>query len=140
MQALALPPGSIAWDVGSLWADLQTPAHVAGPLFRQGMKNPMIVLLDGSQFASAMEAPLNATFSTPDGYANPDCYVGSRRCSPPRATLPWWSRQPWNVLDDCRVLAEARPRRLLARARAALISWEALSSTRFTRPITHQVG
>ena len=39
-------------------AALQAPAHAAG-----------IVLIDGSQFASAMEMTLRETFAIPDGYS-----------------------------------------------------------------------
>ena len=62
MKALALPPTVlVGHSMGCrvvVEAALQAPAHVAG-----------IVLLDGSQFASAMEMTLRETFATPDGYS-----------------------------------------------------------------------
>ena len=62
MQALSLPPAVlIGHSMGCrvvVEAALQAPAHAAG-----------IVLIDGSQFASAMEMTLRETFATPDGYS-----------------------------------------------------------------------
>jgi len=61
MQALALPPAVlVGHSMGCrivIEATLQAAGHVAG-----------VVMVDGSQFAPAMEATLKETFATPDGY------------------------------------------------------------------------
>ena len=62
MKALALSPAVlVGHSMGCrvvIEAALQAPAHAAG-----------IVLIDGSQFASAMEMTLRETFATPGGYS-----------------------------------------------------------------------
>ena len=61
MRALSLPPAVVVGhSLGcrvAVEAALQAPTHVAG-----------VVLVDGSQFAPAMDATLRATFAQPDGY------------------------------------------------------------------------
>jgi len=61
MKTLALPPAVlIGHSMGcrvATEAALQAPTHTAG-----------VVLVDGSQFAAAMEAVLKARFAAPDGY------------------------------------------------------------------------
>ena len=61
MQTLALPPAVlVGHSMGCrvvVEAAMQATDRVAG-----------VVLVDGSQFAPAMEATLNETFATPDGY------------------------------------------------------------------------
>ncbi len=61
MQALALPPALlIGHSMGCrvvVEAALQAPAHTAG-----------VILVDGSQFAPAMETVLKQTFATPSGF------------------------------------------------------------------------
>jgi pimeloyl-ACP methyl ester carboxylesterase len=61
MQALALPPAVlVGHSMGCrvvVEAAVQAANRVAG-----------VALVDGSQFAPAMEATLGATFATPDGY------------------------------------------------------------------------
>jgi pimeloyl-ACP methyl ester carboxylesterase len=62
IQALALPPVVVVGhSMGCrvvIEAALQAPAYPAG-----------VVLIDGSQFAPAMEAVFKETFRGPDGYA-----------------------------------------------------------------------
>ena len=61
MQALSLPPAVlIGHSMGCrvvVEAALQAPSHTAG-----------LVLIDGSQFAPAMETVLQQTFATPNGF------------------------------------------------------------------------
>jgi pimeloyl-ACP methyl ester carboxylesterase len=63
IRALALPAAVlVGHSMGCrvvIEAALQAPDHIAG-----------VVLVDGSQFAPAMEAALKESFSTSDGYAN----------------------------------------------------------------------
>jgi pimeloyl-ACP methyl ester carboxylesterase len=62
MQALALPPAVlVGHSMGCrvvMEAALQAPSHIAG-----------VVLIDGSQFAPAMEATLKQSFAAPNGFA-----------------------------------------------------------------------
>ena len=63
MQTLALPPAVlVGHSMGCrvvIEAALQAPPHIAG-----------VVLIDGSQFAPAMEATLRENFAAPNGFAN----------------------------------------------------------------------
>ena len=81
MRTLALPPAVLVghqWDAASSSRQpLQATDRVAG-----------VVLVDGSQFAPAMEATLKETFAMPDGYrgAGPSLVPGNvhrPRASPP---------------------------------------------------------
>ena len=80
MKALALPPTVlVGHSMGCrvvLEAALQAPAYMAG-----------VVLIDGSQFAPAMEAMLKETFAEPNGFER-SLIVGSRRCLPRRVRQP----------------------------------------------------
>ena len=82
MQALSLPPAVlVGHSMGCrvvVEAALQAPAHAAG-----------IVLIDGSQFASAMETDAQGDVRHPRRLFEPSSAAGSRRCSPGRVTRPW---------------------------------------------------
>ena len=62
MAHLALPPAIIVGHSMGCRVALEAASQAAGQVAG-------IVLVDGSQFAAAMAAPLRATFATPDGFA-----------------------------------------------------------------------
>ena len=82
MRALDLPPAVlVGHSMGCrvvIEAALQAPVRTAG-----------VVLVDGSQFAFAIEDTLKGAFGTPDGM-RPLSTRSSRTCSPRRATRQSW--------------------------------------------------